>query len=166
MQAQEMPAQAAAVGPVLAGRSFYMSDLLPFHKALVKVIGEAVNQAELLLIADLIKSTRITSGHDEIVEAYTKRVEEVLGIIKDDFDAGYFDVIFSLMEKKRVVEKENEDMVSGIDLDDLQSRCEKLLSVLKDRHPGLYVWNQTLKQLLMGLNRIISLAFVMVKNKV
>jgi hypothetical protein len=36
------------------------------------------------------------------------------------------------------------EVIEGISLDELQSETEKLLSLLKDRQPGLFIWNRLL----------------------
>ena len=45
---------------------------------------------------------------------------------------------------------------TGVDLDELQREAEMLVSLLKDRHPGLMTWNVFFHQRLETLQGMIS----------
>lgn len=47
----------------------------------------------------------------------------------------------------------------GIDLDELQSEAEKLVSLLKDRQPGLMTWNNFLRERLEAIHQLTSKVF-------
>lgn len=46
----------------------------------------------------------------------------------------------------------------GIDLDELQGEAEKLVSLLKDRQPGLMTWNDFMRERLEALHSLASKA--------
>jgi len=46
----------------------------------------------------------------------------------------------------------------GINLDKLQGEAEKLLSLLKDRQPGLMAWNEFMKERLEAIHKLTSKA--------
>ena len=46
----------------------------------------------------------------------------------------------------------------GINLDELQQEAEKLVSLLKDRQPGLMTWNEFIQERLQNLHRLTSQA--------
>ena len=46
----------------------------------------------------------------------------------------------------------------GISLDELQEETEKLLSLLKNRHPGLVTWNDFMRERLQNLHKLTSQA--------
>ena len=53
---------------------------------------------------------------------------------------------------------EKEEEKKGINLDELQTETEKLLSLLKDRQPGLYTWNTFMFERLAILKGLIDKA--------
>lgn len=50
------------------------------------------------------------------------------------------------------------DSSKGVSLDELQQETEKLLSLLKDRQPGLMTWNEFMRERLTALHKLTSLA--------
>lgn len=46
----------------------------------------------------------------------------------------------------------------GVDLDELQEEAEKIVALLKDRHPGLITWNNLLLERVQNLHGLTSQA--------
>jgi hypothetical protein len=67
---------------------------LAYPEAMVRII-QNVTQANLMFLASIIKGVKIEAGHDEIIRAWKKRLEE-LGFA-DDTD---FDVVGDLLDQK------------------------------------------------------------------
>ena len=49
----------------------------PFHESIVKTIPKAKAESEMVLLADLIKSTVIPKWHNVIIDVWTKRTKEL-----------------------------------------------------------------------------------------
>lgn len=48
------------------------------------------------------------------------------------------------------------DKVATIDLDQLQTEAERLVSLLKDRQPGLMTWNEMLRSRLIRIRQMLE----------
>ena len=53
--------------------------------------------------------------------------------------------VISYVERKRHADAQNSTDSKGVDLDQLQEKIRKLLSLLHDRQPGLMTWNMFMR---------------------
>ncbi|MBI2482262.1 MAG: hypothetical protein HYV76_01730 [Candidatus Vogelbacteria bacterium] len=123
----------------------------PFHETILEAIRQA-SSTELKCLATLIKATKVPKGHDEIVAVWNERRKAMCW---DDEDLG---VPANLLEQKQANAKKTEGEKKGINLDDLQQETEKLLSLLKDRQPGLMTWNEFMQERLQNLHKLAAQA--------
>ena len=129
----------------------------PFHDTIVYAIQRCPHPSsgEILRLFQIIKDTKIPNGHDEIIAAINKFF---------DFPGSWKwareirEVKESLFGQKQANAKKAEGEKKGINLDDLQQEAEKLLSLLKDRHPGLMTWNDFMRKRLQNLHELASQA--------
>jgi hypothetical protein len=76
----------------------------PFHESVIEAINRPSSGKTRALhrmdcLADLIKTTKIPAGHDEIIEAWKKRCQEL------SWSEESFGVIADLLEQKREAAK-------------------------------------------------------------
>ncbi len=125
---------------------------LPFHEAIIGVIDFA-SRSDLKLIARLLKKTYIPKGHDEIIEAWNKRIKEMY-----QKDVG-LDIPEYLIAKKQEIADNANVEGEGVDLEKLQDTAEKLVNLLKQNESGLMSWNDLLDGLLKDLFKMLSAVY-------
>jgi hypothetical protein len=72
--------------------------LKPFHESIVDAIKQAELSFHFQILAQIIKTTKIPKGHDEILAAWERQISEA-GLNND------LDVIASVLEQKQAEEK-------------------------------------------------------------
>lgn len=122
----------------------------PFHETIVEMIersrGWTDNASQDLL--KLIKNTSIPKGHEEIISAID-RVFCFKGGAK--WRREIEQVKKTILRQNKPKSKEG-----GVNLNELQSEAEKLLSLLKDRQQGLFSWNQCMHDCLKNMHELTS----------
>ena len=122
------------------------------HESLIDNIRYA-SSAQLEFLAEFIKRVEISRSNDEIDEIiaeWNKRREFKRW---GDEDLG---VLAHLLSQKQATTKKEKKV--GVDLDKVQEEAEKLLSLLKNPHPGLSAWNEFVQKCLENLNSLTSQA--------
>lgn len=74
----------------------------PFHESIVVAIAEVINAHQLRCLGSLIKATIIPEGHDEIIEAWEKRLADF------DYSPVEYGVSASILEQKQAAEAAEE----------------------------------------------------------
>ena len=64
--------------------------------------------------------------------------------------------MYPFENERRQKNSEEKSKEEGINLDELQCEAEKLVSLLKDRNPGLMTWNDSLSKQLKSLRDLLS----------
>lgn len=120
-----------------------------FSNTLINQIPQA-NQEQLAYIGLLIQSTDILSRHDEIIQAWKQRLND----LNLSEDGTFKEVETYLLSQK----EQNGRYTRGMDgdLDDLEEITGRLSSLLKDRETRLRTWHLTLAENMFGMQRLIA----------
>ena len=124
----------------------------PFHEAIVDAIYRCTSSLDSdgMVLLRLINETEIPKGRDEIATAIDKhfgssRKWELVREVKE-----------GLLNQEQTAVNEFASVEKGSSLDELQQRAERLVVLLKDRHPGLMTWNMIFREWLQSLHKIVS----------
>ena len=77
--------------------------LRPFHETIIDAIQNISRAEELVLLAKLIKTTKIPKDHDKIIKAWNDAEKKVFGL------SGSLGVRASLLEQKQEAAKKKDD---------------------------------------------------------
>jgi len=105
----------------------------------------------------LVKTTEDTGCDDWTREALASRKWGVRGMVITHHDS--HGLCYEVKHEDGTVgyyDPSEIEVVKSINLDELQEEMEKLLSLLKDRQPGLFTWNEFLMERMKKIHSLLS----------